>query len=440
MFRAPARLAALTCVLALSACTGPSTGEASTARHDPDVLVHLFEWPWASVASECPALGAAGVAGVQISPPQQHVWLPDKGFPWWQDYQPTGYAVQSRRGDRAAFAAMVQECHKAGVKIYADAVLNHRQGAAAEDLHHCGHAIANYQDRAEVQNCDLVGLPDLATEKPTVRQQLAGYLNDLLALGVDGFRLDAAKHIPAADLRAILALLTRPARVYSEVLYSPSEPIQPTEYRDFGATLEPRYAEKLARTFRGDSFTLLQDRLTDLLPSDASVVYVDSHDTQRGTSTLSYKEDRHTLAVQFMLAYPYGAPLLMSSFDFERFDDGPPSTPDGVTTPVECGPRAGHGWVCEHRRVLTMVGWRNRMAGAPVANWWATDDALGFARQGFGYFALNRAAAPFVRTVDTGLTAGRYRDVLAGASIEVDRDGRANLTIPAMGAVALEKE
>jgi hypothetical protein len=292
---------------------------------------------------------------------------------------------------------MVQECHKAGVKIYADAVLNHRQGAAAEDLHHCGHAIANYQDRAEVQNCDLVGLPDLATEKPTVRQQLAGYLNDLLALGVDGFRLDAAKHIPAADLRAILALLTRPARVYSEVLYSPSEPIQPTEYRDFGATLEPRYAEKLARTFRGDSFTLLQDRLTDLLPSDASVVYVDSHDTQRGTSTLSYKEDRHTLAVQFMLAYPYGAPLLMSSFDFERFDDGPPSTPDGVTTPVECGPRAGHGWVCEHRRVLTMVGWRNRMAGAPVANWWATDDALGFARQGFGYFALNRAAAPFVR-------------------------------------------
>jgi hypothetical protein len=87
-----------------------------------------------------------------------------------------------------------------------------------------------------------------------------------------------------------------------------------------------------------------------------------------------------------------------------------------------------------------MVGWRNRMAGAPVANWWATDDALGFARQGFGYFALNRAAAPFVRTVDTGLTAGRYRDVLAGASIEVDRDGRANLTIPAMGAVALEKE
>ena len=31
------------------------------------------------------------------------------------------------------------------------------------------------------------------------------YLNDLLALGVDGFRLDASKHMPAADIAAIKA-------------------------------------------------------------------------------------------------------------------------------------------------------------------------------------------------------------------------------------------
>lgn len=426
MFRA----LSLVVVLALSACTS------SSEARQPDVLVHLFEWPWASVAAECPALGAAGVAGVQISPPQQHISLPDKSYPWWQDYQPTGYQLTSRRGDRAAFAAMVQQCHKAGVKIYADAVLNHRQGAPAGDLHHCGRAIANYQDRYEVQNCDLVGLPDLATEKPSVQRQLADYLNDLLSLGVDGLRIDAAKHIPAADLRAILALLDRRPLIYSEVLYSPAEPLQPTEYRDFGATLEPRYAEKLARTFRGDSFTLLPDRLNDLLPSTGSVVYVDSHDTQRGTSTLSYKEDRHTLAVQFMLAYPYGAPLLMSSFAFEHFDDGPPSTSDGVTKAADCG----RGWVCEHRLVLTMVGWHNRMLGAPVSRWWATDDALGFGRSGKGYFALNRAAVPAVRTVDTGLSPGRYKDVLSGATVEVGAGGKAQLTIPAAGAVALEKE
>jgi hypothetical protein len=75
-----------------------------------------------------------------------------------------------------------------------------------------------------------------------------------------------------------------------------------------------------------------------------------------------------------------------------------------------------------------------------MANWWATDDALGFARQGLGYFALNRAATPFVRTVETGLVPGRYRDVLTDVSVEIGASGRATLTIPAAGALALEKE
>ena len=35
----------------------------------------------------------------------------------------------------------------------------------------------------------------LATETEYVREQLAGYTNDLLSLGVDGLRLDAAKRM-----------------------------------------------------------------------------------------------------------------------------------------------------------------------------------------------------------------------------------------------------
>lgn len=413
--------------LLLSACsaTVPEPPEKVRERDPEGVLVHLFQWPWADVARECTeVLGPAGVAGVQISPPQEHISAP--GSPWWQDYQPTGYRIQSRRGDRQAFAAMVTQCHTAGVKIYADAVLNHRRGALPEELHHCGRSISNYQDRFEVQHCDLLGLPDLATESPAVQAQLTAYLNDLISLGVDGFRIDAAKHIPALDLRKII-----PAgpKIYSEVLYSPTEPIQPTEYLDFGATLEPRYAEKISRTFRGDSFTLLPDRLADLLP--AGVIYVDSHDTQRGTSTMSYKEDpKHTLAVLFMLAGAYGTPLLMSSYAFESFDEGPPSFP------VVCGTQ----WLCEHRKALKMVAWRKSMADAPQQNWWATDDQLGFTRAGKGYFALNRANTAVTKTVETGLTPGSYRDVLSGGSIQVDAAGKAVLTIPATGAIALAKE
>jgi glycosidase len=35
----------------------------------------------------------------------------------------------------------------------------------------------------------------LATESEYVRGKLAGYANDLLSLGVDGFRIDAAKRM-----------------------------------------------------------------------------------------------------------------------------------------------------------------------------------------------------------------------------------------------------
>ena len=128
-----------------------------------DVIVRLFAWPWASIASECTTvLGPKGFGGVQVSPPQEHVVLPGQGYPWWQDYQPVSYQLVSRRGDRAAFANMVSTCHAAGVKIYVDAVINHMAGGAStgsgtagstyshyaypavpygdNDFHHCGRA------------------------------------------------------------------------------------------------------------------------------------------------------------------------------------------------------------------------------------------------------------------------------------------------------------
>lgn len=86
--------------------------------------------------------------------------LSGSGYPWWQDYQPVSYQLNTRRGNRAAFASMVQTCHNAGVKIYVDAVINHMAGGGStgngsagstyshyaypavpygnDDFHHCG--------------------------------------------------------------------------------------------------------------------------------------------------------------------------------------------------------------------------------------------------------------------------------------------------------------
>ncbi|NEE40306.1 glycosidase, partial [Streptomyces sp. SID7982] len=137
-------------------------------------------------------------------------------------YQPVSYKIAGRLGDRAAFSAMVNTCHAAGVKVVADSVINHMAAGngtgtggsaytkydypglySGADMDDCRSQITNYNDRGNVQNCELVGLADLDTGEDYVRGKIAGYLNDLLSLGVDGFRIDAAKHMPAADLANI---------------------------------------------------------------------------------------------------------------------------------------------------------------------------------------------------------------------------------------------
>jgi alpha-amylase len=65
--------------------------------------------------------------------------------------------------------------------------------------------------------------------------------NDLLSLGVDGFRLDASKHMPAPDIAAIKGKLSRSAYLMQEVIYGAGEPIQPTEYTGNGDVHEFRY-------------------------------------------------------------------------------------------------------------------------------------------------------------------------------------------------------
>ncbi|THH28893.1 hypothetical protein EUX98_g5312 [Antrodiella citrinella] len=179
-----------------------------------NVIVQMFEWTWDSVATECTQfIGPAGYGYVQVSPPQEHV----QGSQWWTDYQPVSYTLTSKRGDRTQFANMVNTCHSAGVSVIADTIFNHMTGLdngtgvagssfthynypgiyQDQDFHHCGlepgDTIVNYDNRVEVQTCQLEGLADLATDTEYVRARLAEYANDLLSLGVDGMRLDAAK-------------------------------------------------------------------------------------------------------------------------------------------------------------------------------------------------------------------------------------------------------
>jgi hypothetical protein len=73
------------------------------------------------------------------------------------------------------------------------------------------------------------------------------------------------------------------------------------------------------------------------------------------------------MAVAFLLAYPYGYPRVMSSFDFSDSDQGPPQDANGniVSPIINRDDTCGNGWVCEHRwrQIYNMVGFRNVVAG-----------------------------------------------------------------------------
>ena len=202
--------------------------QAATPSNDgKDVILNLFQWNWNSVAQECESsIGPAGYGYVQVSPPAEHL----RGTAWWTSYQPVSYKVDSKLGNREEFSAMVKSCNDAGVKVIADAVVNHMTGAgqtgtgtagsafsddnfpeySAQDFNDCRTNITNYADRWQVQHCRLVGLQDLKTSSSYVQQNIADYLDDLVSLGVSGFRIDASKHIPATDLEGIKSKMKNP--------------------------------------------------------------------------------------------------------------------------------------------------------------------------------------------------------------------------------------
>jgi alpha-amylase len=462
------------------------TAQASAPNPSRSVYVHLFEWKWADIANECETwLGTKGFGAVQVSPPNDHARVTSPNRPWWEVYQPVSYQLVSRMGDRAAFANMVTRCRTAGVEVYADVVFNHMAAISTNtstagnayskynypavsystaDFHWyapapngCQSGISNYQDRFNVQFCELVGLPDLRTETTTVRGKIADYLVDLYNLGVRGYRIDAAKHMPASDVAAILANVNSRVEldpyIVQEVIDRGGEPITKSEYYATGDVNEFNYGPNIANSFRSNIANLQTfGENWGMAPSSEASVFIDNHDMQRGGGGggyLTYKDGtRYDLANVFMLAWPYGYPQVMSSFAFTVDDQGPPSDGNGLPTTPGCGGT----WVCEHRHraIANMVAWRNTAASATtVTNWWSNGgNQIAFGRGNRGFVAINNDGSQTLnQTLQTGMAAGTYCNVItgdftapnncSGSTITVNTSGQAALSVGPMSAAAI---
>ncbi|MET8515046.1 carbohydrate-binding module family 20 domain-containing protein [Streptomyces sp. NPDC005077] len=446
--------AGLALIAGAAALIPTATPAQASAPGNKDVTAVMFEWKFDSVAKACTdSLGPAGYGYVQVSPPQEHI----QGSQWWTSYQPVSYKIAGRLGDRTAFAAMVSTCHSAGVKVVADSVINHLSAGSGTgtggssytkynypglyssfDMDDCTAQISNYQDRANVQNCELVGLADLDTGEDYVRGKIAGYLDDLRSLGVDGFRIDAAKHMPASDLANIKSRLTDPGVYWKqEAIYGSGEAVSPDEYTGTGDVQEFRYARSLKQVFNNENLAELKNfgEGWGFMSSSKAGVFVDNHDTERGGDTLNYKDGaNYTLANVFMLAWPYGSPDVHSGYEWSDKDAGPPN---GGTVNA-C---YSDGWKCQHAwpQISSMVGFRNTARGEAVTDWWDNGgDQIAFGRGSKAYVAINHEGSSLTRTFQTSLPAGDYCDVQSGNGVTVNGSGQFTATLGANTAVALQ--
>ena len=303
-----------------------------------------------------------------------------------------------------------------------------------------------------MRDCRLVGLRDLDHSKADTRNKVAAYLNDLIDLGVAGFRVDAAKHMWPEDLSQIYSMLhdlpiasgfpeNTKAWIGQEVI---GKATWKNEYKGLGAVTEFWYMYRLMD--RQDSLVDFRTMIDDTKPfgkylkDKEAFVFATNHDKQRGDHNIASFENPRALriATAMLMALPYGTKRIMSSYIFTFFDQGPPDLQPG-TDDMESG-TCTNEWVCEHRwpgiRNLAMLsGAMNRPTSETIWQWDNGASQLSFT-SGDGFFAINNDDTTLEQDLQTALPAGLYcnlaLDDFEGCTetLVVKQDGTAFISIP----------
>ncbi len=148
-------------------------------------------------------LQALGVKTVWLSPVFKMRTEKFKEYGAFHGYWITDHdRVEPRFGDEALLKKLSDELHRRNMRLVLDVVLNHVAFDAplVKEKPHWFHgkgAITDWNDRAQVETHDVFGLPDLAQENEEVYSFLLRHSLDWIArVQPDGYRLDAARHVP----------------------------------------------------------------------------------------------------------------------------------------------------------------------------------------------------------------------------------------------------
>ncbi len=192
--------------------------------HNPDTtntetILHVWSWNFPAIASNMKAIHDAGFTMVQTSP-VQHCFNPEGGSKklfdekegnWYYYYQPTDWKIGNQiLGTREQMKQMMDSAARYNVRVIVDVLPNHtafdvdavsddmvKAVGGREKLYHSNglQPVADYNDRTQCTLWASGALPDVNTENPDFQKYYMQFVNELLAMGVRGFRYDTAKHI-----------------------------------------------------------------------------------------------------------------------------------------------------------------------------------------------------------------------------------------------------
>jgi alpha-amylase len=390
------------------------------AGEQPVAIFHAFDQSFREVESFACELAQQGYSHLQVAPAQKSNPTPN----WWGRYQPVDYAVIEGKGSESDLRSLVSRAHGCGLKVIADVVFNHMANLpefSSRDFPGIDHTNFHAQcpisytdgNRMTELNCWLGGngdLPDLDQEKPPVQAAHLGHLERLLALGIDGFRFDAAKHMPADALKRYVDFANQrsggKAWNYLEVIEDGDT--RASDYNSIAAVTDfVLYGSmKAAFSFGGDVRSL---RVPVAVDDSRSVTFGRTHDNIRelNAEAINPYDDRTDalLATTYVLARERGTPLVLS---WDNHDS--PAIRAGVT----------------FRQIMRQRGASGGQVQENVLSVLDSPTVLAMERGAEGLYVVNTAAEKVdVAVLDVTLThlEGCYRELRNGFNVAVERRG-----------------
>jgi len=450
-------------------------GLTSNAR--ADVILHAFEWRYDLVTARATTIQAAGYKAVLVAPPLKSS---STNGAWWMRYQPQDYRViDNYRGNKVQFKAMVDALASRGIAVYADVVLNQMAeersnsttfpGSTALSTYasnttywnnqklfgdlttelftssnfHDALCITNWYDSYQVTHgrisCSSTdpGLPDLKDTVPGenyVNDRRADYLRALKALGVKGFRIDAAKHMPYGAISYFFADDIRSGSfIFSEILTGGG-----AGNADYDTFLAP-YLTQMPQQFRAYDFPLLNTILNAFATSGSMTALA-----QPGSSGQALADAR---AVSVVVTHdiPYNDVFrhqimeqtdekLAYAYLLGRKDGVPMVFDDGYEGKTDSGRWVGQ-YIASH--IKAGIKFHEKVLGQPYEVLASNDCALLFRRGQEGVVGINKCGYAVNFTVSTSekfYWNRNYRDALTDGNIINIKGSPFQFSLPARTA------